>query len=530
MSERAVVIGAGHQGLVAAIGLAAAGCEVLVLEATDEPGGAVRTAELTLPGFRHDTCSGFFPLTAASPAFRELELEVPWIDPAVPMVHVLDGGEEIVLHRDVDQTAQSLETCSPGAGPAWQRLIAALWPHRERLIAAALAPLPAVAAWTALLARLRAQAIELAPLALASSAGLGRGLFADDRAAAWLAASGAHADLSPFAAGSGVFALGLNFLGHAVGWPVPRRGAGTLTDALVGRLEALGGEVRCGTLARAIEVAGGRVCGVRLSDGESIATSGVIATTSPAVLLELLPPDTLPGRVERRLRRWRYGLGTLKLDYALSAPLPWRSPHARTAAVVHVGGPLEEIAASLEQALVHRLPERPSLVVGQQSLHDDSRAPPGAHTLYVYTRVPQRLQLDDDGVAAPVERQLERFAPGFRELVLGRSVRSPERIEAENASMRGGDLASGSCEPDQQLVFRPAPALCRGRTPLPGLYVAGAWVHPGPGVNGVSGRGAAQALVADLHGLRRLFRRAKSARVVRAARPEPSLTRRALKL
>jgi phytoene dehydrogenase-like protein len=281
-------------------------------------------------------------------------------------------------------------------------------------------------------------------------------------------------------------------------------------------LEALGGEVRCGTPARRIEVAGGRVCGVRVSDGELIATSGVIATTSPAVLLELLPPGTLPGRLERRLRRWRYGLGTLKLDYALSGPLPWRSPHARSAGVVHVGGPLEQIAASLEQALLGRLPERPSLVVGQQSLHDDSRAPEGAHTLYVYARVPARLELDEDAMAAPVEQQLERFAPGFRKLVLGRSVRSPELIEAENASMRGGDLASGSCEPDQQLVFRPAPALCRGRSPLAGLYVAGAWVHPGPGVNGVSGRAAAQALLADLHVVRRLLRRAraKKARVV----------------
>ena len=402
MSARAVVIGAGHQGLVAAIGLAAAGCEVTVLEAADEPGGGVRTAELTLPGFRHDTCSGFFPLTAASPAFRDLDLDVPWIEPTVPMVHVLDGGEEISLHRDVDRTVQSLEACAHGAGAAWHRLIGALWPHRERLTSAALAPLPSVAAWTALLARLRGQAIELAPIALASSAALGRDLFGDERAAAWLAASGAHADLSPFAAGSGAFALGLNFLGHAVGWPFPRGGAVALTHALVRRLEALGGEVRCGAPARRIEVAGGRVSGVRLADGESIAASGVIATTSPAVLTELLSPGSLPGGVERALRRWRYGLGTLKIDYALSGPVPWRSPHARTAGVVHVGGPLEDIAGSLEQALLGRLPQRPTLVVGQQSLHDDSRAPQGGHTLYVYARVPPHLELDDDAMATPL--------------------------------------------------------------------------------------------------------------------------------
>src|SRR5436190_3455428 len=154
MSARVAVIGAGHQGLVAAIGLAAGGCDVVVLECADAPGCAVRTAELTLPGFRHDTCSGFFPLTAASPAFRDLDLDVPWIEPTVPMVHVLDGGEEITLHRDVDHTVQSLEACARGAGAAWHRLIGALWPHRERLTSAALAPLPSVAAWTALLARL----------------------------------------------------------------------------------------------------------------------------------------------------------------------------------------------------------------------------------------------------------------------------------------------------------------------------------------------------------------------------------------
>src|SRR5262249_27701518 len=160
-------------------------------------------------------------------------------------------------------------------------------------------------------------------------------------------------------------------------------------------------------------------------------------------------------RVERRLRRWRYGLGTLKLDYALSSAVPWRSPQARVAGVVHVGGPLEEIVTSLEHALLGHLPDRPALVVGQQSVHDGSRAPEGAHTLYVYARVCQNLELDEDAMAAPVEQQLERFAPGFRGLVLARSIRSPKRIEAENTSMRGGDLASGSCDPDQQLIFRP---------------------------------------------------------------------------
>jgi phytoene dehydrogenase-like protein len=456
----------------------------------------VRTDELTLPGFRHDSCSGFFPLTAASPVFRKLELDMAWINPPTPMVHVLgERGEAIALHRGLDATVASLDACS-SAGSGWRRLMGRLWPHREALISAVLAPLPALRPLGRLVLRLRSESFQLAPLALASSATLGRQLFGDERAAAWLASSGAHADLSPLAAGSGAFSLGLQFLGHAVGWPFPRGGAAALTGALVSRLEAHGGELRCGSAVRGIELRGGRVSAVRLSQGERLAADGVIATVSPGPLLKLLPAEALPGRVGRRLRRWRYGLGTLKLDYALSAQVPWRSAEARRAGVVHVGGALDEVVASLEQALAGRMPDRPALVVGQQSVHDRGRAPAGQHTLYVYSRVPSSLRADE-GVAA-VEQQLERFAPGFRQLVLARSVRAPAQIEAENESMVRGDLASGSCKPDQQLIFRPAPALCRGRTPIDGLCVAGAWVHPGPGVHGVSGHAAADALLGQL--------------------------------
>jgi phytoene dehydrogenase-like protein len=212
----------------------------------------------------------------------------------------------------------------------------------------------------------------------------------------------------------------------------------------------------------------------------------------------MLAAGTLPARVERRLGAWRYGLGTVKVDYALSGLVPWQAPRARQAGVVHVGGPLGDIVASLEQAGDGRFPDRPALVVGQQSLHDSSRAPDGQHTLYVYARVPQQPHLSDAEMAERIDQRIEQFAPGFGRLVLRRAVRSPAAIEAENSSLRGGDLAAGSCELDQQLIFRPAPELCRCRTPLRGLYVAGGWVHPGPGVHGVSGRAAADALLADL--------------------------------
>ena len=499
MSRRIAVIGAGHHGLLAALRLSARGHEVVVLEVAGEPGGAVRSAALTLPGFTHDTCSGFFPLTAASPAFRELDLGLEWVDPPVAMAHVLDGGgEEVALHRDLAATVDSLEACAPGAGAAWRELMRTLWPHRHALIRAGLARLPPVRAGAGLLARLRTRALELAPLALASSASLGRELFGNDHAAAWLAGSGAHADLSPQAPGSGVFSLGLNFLGHVVGWPFPRGGAGRLTDALVARVRAQGGDIRCRAAVAQIEAWRGRVVAVHLADGERIAVAAAVCTVSPGPLASMLPPGAFPARVERRLRRWRYGLGTVKLDYALAGPVPWTGVQARAAAVVHVGGALGELVASLEQAADGRFPDRPALVVGQQSLHDPSRAPEGQHTLYVYARVPQQPGIGDDEMAERIEQRIEEFAPGFRSLIRARTVRSPAAIEAENPSLRGGDLAAGSCELDQQFVFRPAPELCRCRTPLRGLYVAGGWVHPGPGVHGVSGRAAAQALLADV--------------------------------
>jgi phytoene dehydrogenase-like protein len=501
MRERVVIIGAGHHGLVAAIRLAARGQEVLVVERAGAPGGGVSSAELTLPGFVHDHCAAFFPLAAASPAFRELPLErhgLEWIDPPLAMAHVFDGGQAIGLHRDLGATVESLERCAPGAGAAWRELIETLWPQREALVRAGLGRFPPLRAGTRVLAGLRSHAIDLAQLALSSAATMGRRLFADDRAAAWLAGAGAHADISPYALPSGVFSLGLHFLGHHVGWPLPRGGAGKLTGALVSHLRELGGELRCGAPVERIEVSSGRVTGVVLNGGERLDARALICTVSPGPLMTMLGDSALPGRVSRRLRRWRYGLGTVKLDWALSGPVPWEAEDARTAAVVHVGGPIGELGQAFQDSTSGRFPERPLLVVGQQSLHDPSRAPEGRHTLYAYARVPQRPGIGGDEMAERVTRRLERFAPGFSDLVLERSLLTPADIERDNPSMGGGDLAGGSCELDQQLLFRPAPELFRYRTPVSGLYVAGAWVHPGAGVHGMAGRGAADVLLADL--------------------------------
>jgi phytoene dehydrogenase-like protein len=468
-----VVIGAGHNGLVAAVRLAAAGVDVTVVEGAPRPGGGVRSVRSG--DFVHDECAAFFPLTAASPAFRALELDVDWVNPPLPMAHVFDDGSALPLYRDVSETAAAV-------GEAWGSLVERLWRVRDPLLRVVLDPLPPVRP----VLKLGREAVLLAPLAVSSSARLGRRLFVDERAAGWLAGSGAHADVSPLAIGSGAFSLGLNFLGHLVGWPFPRGGAGRLTEALVERLRSHGGELRCGAAVERIEP--GR--GVVLRGGERLQADAVLCTASPAVLMGLLPPASLPAR----LGRWRYGIGTLKVDYELNAPVPWPSAEAREAAVVHVGGPLAEITASLEQAKAGVFPGQPALVVGQQSLHDSTRAPAGRHTLYVYARVPQHTAAD---TADRVDAQIERYAPGFRSTVLARRVRTPADIERDNPSLVGGDLAAGSFEADQQLIFRPDPRLCRYRTPLSGLYVAGAWVHPGAGVHGMPGWNAARMILED---------------------------------
>jgi phytoene dehydrogenase-like protein len=502
---RVVVVGAGHAGLICAARLASQGLEVRVVEHAPRPGGALGSHARTLPGFVHDHCAGFLPVAAASPAFRDLPLErhgLQWVTPEVAMAHPFADGSAIALHRDVAATAASLEAAAPGAGAAWHALVTPLLVRREQLVQTALSPLPPGVAALRLALALRRDGVELARRTVASAATFGLEVLGDARAAAWFSASAVHSDLTPGSAGGGGFALFLKLLGHIVGWPFPRGGAGRLTDALVAHVNALGGEVRCDAPVRSIELRGRRVRGVRLAGGEGLDADAVVTTMSARPLGALLPDEALPRRAMQRLRTWRYGVGTFKVDFALDGPVPWVCPDARRAGVVHLGDTLDALFRSQQEAGLGRVPQEPAMVVGQHSLHDPSRAPAGKHTLYVYTHVPARPELADDAIADRIERRIEQFAPGFRDLVLARDVRSPERLERENPSLVGGDLAGGSMELDQQGPFRPAPELARYRTPLRGLYVAGASTHPGPAVHGVSGRGAADALLADLSPLR----------------------------
>lgn len=499
--RRVLIIGAGSNGLVAAIHLARAGLEVTVLEHSPRPGGASSSVEATLPGYVHDHCAGFNPMTIASPAMRELDLEAEglrWVSPDAIMAHPFEDGTAIALHHDLDATVESLERAHPGAGEQWRELIEQFRPLAQHLVETILGPLPPVRRPIALAAALRRDTLLLARRMAGSVEAFGLDVFEGAlRPTAWMAGSAQHSGLPPSTAGGGAFGFLLQLIAHSHGWPFPAGGQGRIADALLSIAAREGVTVRCQAHVARLLVARGRISGVVLENGEEIPARDVVSTISARPLAALLPEDALPDRLLRRLRIWRYGTAAFKLDYALRAPVPWSAPEPRRAEVVHVGGELRELAAAAEAGGRGEVPERPALVVGQHTLYDASRAPDGNHTLYCYAHVPARYDCPDEEIAARVEAQLERFAPGFSDVVLARAIRNPRQTEAENPSLVGGDLGGGSYELDQQLIFRPAPELCRYRTPLPGLYVTGASVHPGGSVQGMGGRSAARALLAD---------------------------------
>ncbi|MDQ6607353.1 MAG: NAD(P)/FAD-dependent oxidoreductase [Actinomycetota bacterium] len=499
--KRVVVVGAGSSGLVCSINLAQAGLDVTLLEHAPRPGGASSSVQATLPGFVHDHCAGFNPMTVASPAMRELDLEaegVRWVRPEAIMAHPFEDGTAIALHHELEPTVASLEATSPAAGAAWGELIEQYRPLARRLVETILGPLPPVRQPLALAAGLRRDTLLLARRMAGSIEAFGLDVFdGASRPTAWLSGSAQHSGLPPATAGSGAFGFLLQLLAHSYGWPFPAGGQGQIAEALVRIAERAGVTLRCDAHVERILVRGGRAAGVELRGGEELSARDVVSTISARALHGLLPDDALPHRLMRRLRIWRYGTAAFKLDYALGAPVPWTAPEAREAAVVHVGGELRDLSAAAEAGARGDMPERPALVIGQHTLLDPSRAPAGNHTLYCYAHVPARYDRSDADVAALVEAQLERFAPGFADTVLARAIRNPQQTEAENPSLVGGDLGGGSYELDQQLLFRPAPELCRHRSPLRGLYITGASVHPGGSVQGMGGRSAARALLSD---------------------------------
>lgn len=498
MIERydAVVIGGGPNGLTAGITLARAGRSVLVVEAAPALGGATATEELTLPGFRHDVFSAVHPAAVASPVFAELELErhgLRWIHPELAMVHPLPEGRAAVLDRDLARTVASLDELAAGDGRRWRATVEPYLRHFEAVRATMLSGFPPAGGPARLVPAFKLQgSLEFVRLLLLSAEAFAGELF-EGEGAAWLYGAALHGDAPLSASGSAIAALWLNLMGHADGWPSPEGGAGQIADALAACLRSHGGVTRAGARAERVHVQRHRVTGVTLADGSTIATRTVVATTTPHGLLRLAG-DALGDAYTRRAMRFRYGPQTVKVDWALDAPIPWESEDARRAGTVHVGGTVTQLREALLEVERGRLPKHPFLLAGQQSIADPTRAPAGKHTAWAYTHVPAGVDWSEqrERFADVVERQLERFAPGFRDMVLARHVMGPGDLERRNENLVGGDVGGGSYGMDQ-LIFRPVPSLNPYATPVRGLFIGSASAFPGGAVHGVPGHAAARA-------------------------------------
>lgn len=446
----ALVVGSGPNGLAAAIVLARAGVQVTVREAQPAAGGGVRSGELTLPGFTHDLFSAVYPMTLSSPFFRGLGLGVEWIFPDAPAAHPLDDGTAVMLERDVRATAA-------GLGEDASQYRATMEPLARdwiELAEDALAPFG-----------IPNHPVKIARLGWATLRGASayRGV----RARALYAGLAAHACLPidhPVAAG---VAMVLGVSAHAVGWPIPQGGASMLSGALARRLGELGGAIETSSEVREI--------------GEGL----TLCDIGPKQLLRMAG-NRLPEGYRRALARYRYGPGAYKMDWALDGPVPWRAAECARAATVHVGGTYEEIAESERAAWEGRICERPYCLVTQPSLFDAARAPEGKHTLWAYCHIPNG---STEPMAERIEAQIERFAPGFRDRILARSIMAPAQLESMNANLAGGDINGGAIDLAQ---FAMRPTRAKYRTPVPGLYLCSSSTPPGGGVHGMCGYHAAQ--------------------------------------
>jgi phytoene dehydrogenase-like protein len=501
----AVVVGAGHNGLVAANMLADAGWDVVVLEATDHVGGAVRSAELTAPGFESDVCSAFHPLGYASPPLRALRLSdygLRWTHAPHVLTHLLPDGRGVVLDRDVDVTADSLDRFAPGDGRRWRREYAQWCELSDELLAGLTTPFPPVRPGLALFRRLRtAGLLRLARRFLLPARMLGEEMFDGEGGRALLAGLALHTDVSPAESGSAAYGWLLAMLGQQYGFPVPVGGASRLTGALVDRLRARGGEIILSTPVDRVIVGAGRALGVRAADGRHWrARRAVLADVSaPMLFLDLVGADLLPDRFVADLRNFHWDDATVKVDWALSGPVPWTVDIARGAGTVHLRADAPSLVEFSADLMAGRVPERPFLLVGQMTTADPTRSPAGTESLWAYTHVPRREKwpaADVDRHVERIEGVIEESAPGFRDLIIGRHVAGPEQLEVENPSLVGGAINGGTSAPYQQLFLRPVPGLGRADTPVDRLYLASSSAHPGGGVHGAPGANAARAALA----------------------------------
>lgn len=463
----AVVVGSGPNGLAAAITLARAGRSVRVLEGAETVGGGLRSAALTLPGFLHDVCAAFHPLGVASPFWRSLPLAehgLRWIHPPAAVAHPFDDGTAVVVVRDVATTAVQL---GRDAG-AYRRLLGPYVHAWERIIHDVLGPLR--------LPRYPLATLRFGLAALWSATALARTVFREERARAVFAGMAAHAILPLTWPATAAFGLVLGILAHAVGWPIVAGGSQRFADALVSYFRSLGGGIATGHTVR--------------SPADLPPAGAILFDVTPRQLLAIVG-ERLPAGYRRRLARYRYGPGVCKVDVALDGPIPWRAGACARAGAVHVGGTLAEIAAAERAVWQGEHPQRPFLILGQQSLFDPTRAPAGKHTVWAYCHVPHGSTVDmTDRILA----QIERFAPGFQSRILAVHTRTAADMAAYNPNFIGGDI-NGGVQDLRQLFTRPVAARNPYATPTPGIYLCSASTPPGGGVHGMGGYWAAQAVL-----------------------------------
>ncbi len=498
----AVVIGAGHNGLVAAAMLADAGWDVLVLEAQAEPGGAVKSAEL-FPGFVSDLYSAFYPLSVTSPALRALHLEehgLRWTHAPAVVGHARssDDDDAPVIHRDIDRTVADLERRNPGDGDQWAALFEQWLRIKDALLSTLFSPFPPLRGPVALLRQLgTAEALRLAHLLLLPAGVMAEKLFDGDAARLLLLGNAMHADVPIDAPGSAIMGYLLIMMAQDGGFPVPVGGAGQLAAALVNRARSAGAQIECGRRVDSIDVRGGRAVAVHTADGATVRVRrAVVADTSaPKLFRDLLPADSMPASVLQAMDDFVWDTPVLKINYALDSAIPWRSKSLNDAGTVHLGADHDGLVRWMADLNTTTLPRRPFMLFGQMTTADPSRSPAGTESAWAYTHLPRGMADDHSAeqLSEAVDSVLEEHAPGFAGHVVGKTVQRPSDLEASDANLHTGAVNGGTSQLYQQLIFRPAPGFGRAETPVENVYLGSAGATPGGGVHGVCGRNAARA-------------------------------------
>ena len=519
----AVVVGAGPNGLVAANHLADAGWDVLVLEAQPDLGGAVHSDRELHPDFVHDTFSAFYPLAAASPTLQSFELErygLRWVHAPAVLGHPMPDGSWALLDRDRDLTARWMDAAQPGDGERWLEWCTRWDRIGEEFIGALLSPFPPVRHGLGALLRLPGVGgLQFVRDLLTPAAALGKQQFRGEGPRLLLAGNAGHADIPLDAPGSSLLGLLLVMLGQTVGFPVPEGGAGQLAEALADRFRSRGG----GTISHnepavRIRTDGRRATTVQTPFREISVRHAVLADTNAEQLFgTLLDPSDVPAKVLRRMETFQLDPGTVKVDWALSGPVPWQTEPAKAPGTVHIADSVDQMSEALSQVSAGLIPAKPFMLTGQMTTTDPTRSPEGTESFWAYTHVPQDVRSDagDEGIrgawdhddcerfADRMQARLEERAPGFGDRILTRRVLGPRELEARNANLVGGALNGGTAQLNQQLIFRPVAGMGRAETGVPGVYLASASAHPGGGVHGACGMNAARAALAH-HRLRRL--------------------------